>query len=54
MLHDKLLTATTHPLPIEVVVFNNSSLVMVRLEMPAVGVSPFGTDHNLVDSASHR
>ena len=42
----------THQLPIKVVVFNNSSLAMVRLEMLVVGEPPFETDHDEVDYAA--
>lgn len=52
MLLGELLTVKTHRLPIKVVVFNNSSLGMVRLEMLAAGDPPFGTDHDPVDYAA--
>jgi pyruvate dehydrogenase (quinone) len=52
MLLGELLTLKTHDLPVKVVVFNNSSLGMVRLEMMAAGDPPFETDHDPVDYAA--
>jgi pyruvate dehydrogenase (quinone) len=52
MLMGELLTVKTHKLPVKVVVFNNSSLGMVRLEMMVVGDPPFETDHDQVDFAA--
>ncbi|WP_213009958.1 pyruvate dehydrogenase [Paractinoplanes toevensis] len=52
MLLGELLTARTHRLPVKVVVFNNSSLGMVRLEMLVAGDPPFETDHDNVDFAA--
>ena len=52
MLLGELLTAKTHHLPVKVVVFNNSSLGMVRLEMMVAGDPPFETDHDMVDFAA--
>jgi pyruvate dehydrogenase (quinone) len=52
MLLGELLTVKTHQLPIKVVVFNDSSLGMVRLEMLVAGDPPFGTDHDPVDYAA--
>jgi pyruvate dehydrogenase (quinone) len=52
MLMGELLTVKTHRLPIKVVVFNNSSLGMVRLEMLVAGDPPFETDHDAVDYAA--
>ncbi|MFI5930980.1 pyruvate dehydrogenase [Actinoplanes sp. NPDC051494] len=52
MLLGELLTARTHNLPVKVVVFNNSSLGMVRLEMMVDGTPPFETDHDAVDFAA--
>ncbi|MGX6605779.1 pyruvate dehydrogenase [Micromonosporaceae bacterium Da 78-11] len=52
MLLGELLTVRTHRLPVKVVVFNNSSLGMVRLEMMVAGAPPFGTDHDNVDFAA--
>jgi pyruvate dehydrogenase (quinone) len=52
MLLGELLTVRTHRLPVKVVVFNNSSLGMVRLEMMVAGDPPFETDHDSVDFAA--
>ncbi|MET3804046.1 pyruvate dehydrogenase (quinone) [Nakamurella sp. UYEF19] len=52
MLMGELLTVKTHRLPVKVVVFNNSSLGMVRLEMMVAGDPPFETDHDHVDFAA--
>ena len=52
MLLGELLTARTHRLPVKVIVFNNSSLGMVRLEMLVDGDPPFETDHDSVDFAA--
>jgi pyruvate dehydrogenase (quinone) len=52
MLMGELLTVKTHQLPVKVVVFNNSSLGMVRLEMLVAGDPPFETDHDDVDYAA--
>ena len=52
MLLGELLPVKTHNLPVKVVVFNNLSLGMVRLEMMAARVLPFGTDHDPVDYAA--
>jgi pyruvate dehydrogenase (quinone) len=52
MLLGELLTLKTHNLPVKVVVFNNSSLGMVRLEMMVAGDPPFETDHDMVDFAA--
>jgi pyruvate dehydrogenase (quinone) len=52
MLLGELLTLRTHRLPVKVVVFNNSSLGMVRLEMMVAGDPPFETDHDHVDYAA--
>lgn len=52
MLLGELLTAVTHRLPVKVVVFNNSSLGMVRLEMLVAGDPPFETDHDQFDFAA--
>jgi pyruvate dehydrogenase (quinone) len=52
MLLGELLTVKTHRLPVKVIVFNNSSLGMVRLEMMAAGDPPFETDHDAVDYAA--
>jgi pyruvate dehydrogenase (quinone) len=52
MLMGELLTLKTHQLPVKVVVFNNSSLGMVKLEMLVDGLPEFGTDHDHVDFAA--
>jgi pyruvate dehydrogenase (quinone) len=52
MLLGELLTVKTHRLPVKVVVFNNSSLGMVRLEMLVAGDPWFETDHDMVDYAA--
>lgn len=44
MLLGELITAATHKLPIKVVVFNNSTLGMVKLEMLVDGLQDFGVD----------
>ncbi len=44
MLLGDLLTLRQHKLPVKIVVFNNSSLNFVELEMKAAGVVTFGTD----------
>ncbi len=52
MLLGELLTVKIHRLPLKVVVFNNSSLGMVRLEMMVAGDPPFETDHEQADYAA--
>ncbi|MHA7305586.1 pyruvate dehydrogenase [Arthrobacter sp. TMN-49] len=44
MLLGELITVATHKLPIKVVVFNNSTLGMVKLEMLVEGLADFGVD----------
>jgi pyruvate dehydrogenase (quinone) len=44
MLMGDMLSLVQHDLPVKVVVFNNSTLGMVKLEMQAAGVPDFGTD----------
>ena len=51
MLLGELITVQQHDLPITTVVFNNSSLGMVRLEMMVDGMPAFETDHAPVDYA---
>ena len=51
MLLGELITVRQHGLPITTVVFNNSSLGMVRLEMMVDGMPAFETDHAPVDYA---
>lgn len=47
MLFGELVTLTQNRLPVKVIVFNNSSLNFVELEMKAAGIVNFGTDlHN--------
>jgi len=43
MLLGDLITAATHDLPVKLVVFDNGSLGMVRLEMEQVGLPAYGT-----------
>jgi pyruvate dehydrogenase (quinone) len=49
MLMGDLLTLPTYQIPVKVVVFNNASLGMVKLEMLAGGFPDFGTDHPPAD-----
>ncbi|QIS14011.1 pyruvate dehydrogenase [Nocardia arthritidis] len=49
MLLGELLTLKTYDLPVKVVVFNNASLGMVKLEMMVEGYPDYGTDHPAVD-----
>lgn len=44
MLMGDLLTVAQYELPIKIVVFNNSTLGMVKLEMQVAGLPDFGTD----------
>ena len=44
MLLGELITAAAHRLPVKVVVFNNSTLGMVKLEMLVDGLADFGVD----------
>ncbi|NKY52962.1 pyruvate dehydrogenase [Nocardia vermiculata] len=52
MLLGELLTVALHRLPVKIIVFNNSSLGMVRLEMLVDGLPNFETDHAPVDFAA--
>src|SRR5699024_6208534 len=52
MLLGDLLTLTEHRLPAKIVVFNNSSLNFVELEMKAAGQVPFATELNNPDFAA--
>jgi pyruvate dehydrogenase (quinone) len=52
MLLGELLTVRTHGLDTKIIVFDNSSLGMVRLEMMVAGGPPFETDHDHVDYAA--
>ncbi|WP_067691424.1 pyruvate dehydrogenase [Nocardia jejuensis] len=51
MLMGELLTVWRHRLPVKIVVFNNSSLGMVKLEMLVDGLPDYGTDHEPVNYA---
>lgn len=52
MLLGELLTVRRSGLPVKTVVFNNSSLGMVKLEMMVAGMPDHGTDHDEVDYAA--
>jgi pyruvate dehydrogenase (quinone) len=52
MLMGELLTLSTYDVPVKVVVFNNASLGMVKLEMLVDGLPDYGTDHPSVDFAA--
>src|SRR5687768_6937220 len=52
MLLGELLTVKLHDLPVKTIVFNNSSLGMVKLEMLVEGLPEHGTDHEPVDYAA--
>ncbi|MBA8950008.1 pyruvate dehydrogenase [Actinomadura namibiensis] len=52
MLMGELLTVKLHDLPVKTVVFNNSSLGMVKLEMMVDGLPSHETDHEHVDYAA--
>lgn len=52
MMFGELLTLVQNNLPVKVVVFNNSSLNFVELEMKAAGVVNFGTDLKNPDFAA--
>ena len=49
MLLGELLTVHHHDLPLKIVLFNNTSLAMVKLEMLVAGMPDFETDHSPVD-----
>ncbi|MCF4007134.1 pyruvate dehydrogenase [Corynebacterium uropygiale] len=51
MLMGELLTVKMYQLPLKCVVFNNSSLGMVKLEMLVQGIPEFETDHEHVNFA---
>ena len=51
MLLGDLITLRQHNLPVKVVVFNNSALAFVELEMMSAGVPKWGTDLNNPDFA---
>ena len=44
MLMGDLLTVAQYDLPLKIVIFNNSTLGMVKLEMQVAGLPDFGTD----------
>jgi len=52
MLLGELLTVKLHNIPVKIIVFNNSSLGMVKLEMLVAGLQEFQTDHTPVDFAA--
>ncbi|MEU8803369.1 pyruvate dehydrogenase [Spirillospora sp. NPDC048819] len=52
MLLGELLTVKLHRLPVKIIVFNNASLGMVRLEMMVDGFPAYETDHEAVDYAA--
>jgi pyruvate dehydrogenase (quinone) len=52
MLMGELLTIRQQRLPVKIIVFNNSTLGMVRLEMLVEGLPSHGTDHDPVDYAT--
>ncbi len=52
MLLGELITVTEHELPVKIVVFNNSSLGMVQLEMMAAGYPHFQTELPSIDFAA--
>ena len=49
MLFGELATLTQNKLPVKVIVFNNSSLSFVELEMKAAGIVNFATELNTID-----
>lgn len=51
MLMGELLTMKLHEVPVKAVVYNNSTLGMVKLEMLVAGMPDFGTDHAKVNYA---
>jgi pyruvate dehydrogenase (quinone) len=52
MLMGELLSVVQHGLPVKTVLFNNSSLAMVDLEMMVAGLPPYGTGHPHTDYAA--
>jgi len=52
MLLGELLTVAMYQLPVKIVVFNNSALGMVKLEMLVDGLPDYGTDHQPVNYAA--
>lgn len=51
MLMGELLTMKLHQVPLKAIVYNNSTLGMVKLEMMVAGLPDFGTDHEKVNYA---
>lgn len=51
MLLGELITVKEHNLPVKMMVFNNSTLGMVKLEMMVAGLKEFGTSHEGVKFA---
>ncbi|WP_369135294.1 pyruvate dehydrogenase [Modestobacter sp. I12A-02662] len=49
MLLGELITVRLHRLPVKIVLFNNASLGMVKLEMMVDGIPDFQTDHEPTD-----
>jgi pyruvate dehydrogenase (quinone) len=52
MLLGELITVRLHRLPVKIVVFNNASLGMVKLEMMVDGIVDYETDHEPTDFAA--
>lgn len=52
MLLGELLTVRLHRLPVKIVLFNNASLGMVKLEMMVDGIEEFQTDHEPTNFAA--
>jgi pyruvate dehydrogenase (quinone) len=52
MLLGELITARLHRLPVKIVLFNNASLGMVKLEMMVDGIPDAETDHEPTDFAA--
>jgi pyruvate dehydrogenase (quinone) len=52
MLLGELITVRLHRLPVKIVLFNNASLGMVKLEMMVDGIPDFETDHEPTDFAA--
>ena len=52
MLLGELITVRLHRLPVKIVVFNNHSLGMVKLEMMVDGIPDYETDHEPTDFAA--
>jgi pyruvate dehydrogenase (quinone) len=52
MLLGELITVRLHRLPVKIVLFNNASLGMVKLEMMVDGIPDYETDHEPTDFAA--